>query len=207
MRHALTTQGYGIRLRPVRLDDAPFIVWLRNLDYVKGRVGDSAADVTVQERWLNSYFEREGDYYFIVETLNETPLGTEGIYNLNGNSAEIGRNIIRPGVPAAIPTLILLVDLIYGQMGMTQVRATAVADSRNVHSLFRKAGFRQVGVEHAGLVIGGEAIDMVHFVQNAEDWWRVRERGNAPARRAELMIGSWEQNYLQSCAQGLATET
>ena len=60
----------GIRLRPVRLEDAPFIVWLRNLVHAKGRVGDSAEDIDSQERWLHAYFDREGDYYFLVETLS-----------------------------------------------------------------------------------------------------------------------------------------
>ena len=57
-----------MRLRPVRIEDAAFIVWLRNLDFVKGNVGDSATDVATQEAWLRAYFEREGDYYFIVES-------------------------------------------------------------------------------------------------------------------------------------------
>ena len=45
MEHSYQAEGYGMRLRPVRLDDAAFIVWLRNLDYVKGNVGDSAANL------------------------------------------------------------------------------------------------------------------------------------------------------------------
>ena len=54
-----------MRLRPVRLEDAAFIVWLRNQEHVKGRVGDSATDVAGQEAWLKKYFTRAGDYYFI----------------------------------------------------------------------------------------------------------------------------------------------
>ena len=84
MEHSFETEGFGIRLRPVRMDDAAFIVWLRNLDHVKGKVGDSATDVASQEAWLNKYFEREGDYYFIAETPGGIPLGTHGIYEYEG---------------------------------------------------------------------------------------------------------------------------
>ena len=42
MRHNIHLEGFNLRLRPVRIEDAAFIVWLRNLDYVKGNVGDSA---------------------------------------------------------------------------------------------------------------------------------------------------------------------
>src|SRR5208283_4596557 len=66
MRRSLHAEGFGVRLRPVQITDAPFIVWLRNQDYVKGRVGDSAPDAASQEKWLETYFEREGDYYFVV---------------------------------------------------------------------------------------------------------------------------------------------
>ena len=55
MRHLLETEGFGVRLRPVRMDDATFIVWLRNMSHVKGKVGDSAEDVPGQENWLRAY--------------------------------------------------------------------------------------------------------------------------------------------------------
>ena len=79
MRHSLYAEEFGIRLRPVRSDDAPFIVWHRNLEHVRGRVGDSAITVQGQEKWLATYFQRGGDYYFIAETQAGTLLGTHGI--------------------------------------------------------------------------------------------------------------------------------
>lgn len=96
VKHSIQAEGSGVRLRPVRMDDAGFIVWLRNLDYVKGKVGDSASDVAGQEKWLHSYFEREGDYYFIVETPSGIPLGTHSLYSVAEGGAELGRWIIRP---------------------------------------------------------------------------------------------------------------
>lgn len=206
MRHSLTAQGYGIRLRPVRLDDAPFIVWLRNLDYVRGRVGDSAAEVSGQERWLNCYFEREGDYYFIAETLNEIPLGTYSIYDLNEASAEIGRLVIRPEVPAGVPATLLLVDLFYGKMGLTRLRGRVVARNHRARSLFRKLGFNEVKVERAGQIIGGEAVDMVHLSQATEDWFRVRERLITEAQQAENWICEWAHAYPQGGSRGLVAE-
>ena len=206
MRHTLTTQGYGIRLRPVHLEDAPFIVWLRNLDYVKGRVGDSAEDIESQKQWLNNYFERKGDYYFIVETLNTIPLGTYAIYNLIDTRAEIGRMIIRPGVPALVPASILLLDLLYGPMGIAQVRAATVAGNLAIHSFLRKGGFRRVQVQHAGRVIGGRAVDLLHFVQTREDWLRTRERGIIAAQRGESTILQWEQSHLSTIGETLRNE-
>lgn len=202
MLHSLIAQGYGIRLRPVRLEDAPFIVWLRNLEYVKGRVGDSATDVAGQERWLNLYFAREGDYYFIAETLNEIPLGTYGVYDLNETSAEIGRLVIRPEVPAGAPATVLLIDLFYTQIGLTQLRGRVVARNHRARSFFRKLGFNEVKVEHAGQVIGGQAVDMVLLSQVTEDWLRVREKLITEAQQAGTWIREWTQSHLKGGSQG-----
>ncbi len=206
MRHSLTAQGYGLRLRPVRLEDAPFIVWLRNLGYVKGKVGDSAADVSSQEKWLNHYFEREDDYYFIAETLNEIPLGTYGVYDLNQSCAEIGRLVIRPEIPAGTPASLLLIDLFYGQMGIKQLRGRVVARNYRARSFFGRLGFNEVKVEHAGQVIGGQAVDMVLVSQAPEDWLRVRERLITEAQQAETWICKWAQAHLQGGSERLAAE-
>src|SRR5437867_9711980 len=104
MDHLMQAEGFGVRLRPVRLDDAAFIVWLRNLEHARGRVGDSAKDEAAQRAWLTTYFQRPGDYYFIIETLGGQRVGAYGIYDVRGDSAESGRWVIRPDVAAPIPS-------------------------------------------------------------------------------------------------------
>jgi RimJ/RimL family protein N-acetyltransferase len=193
MDHSIIAEGFGVRLRPVRMDDAAFIVWLRNLDHVKGRLGDSAADVPGQEAWLASYFKRDGDYYFIVETLAAIPVGTYGIYDVQGTTAESGRWIIRLGVPAAAASGVLLFDVAFGKLGLSELRGTTVATNHPVLSLNRKFGFRQVRIESGGRIIGGKAVDMVHFNMTAEGWSKARDNVIPLARVAEAQIREWEQ--------------
>src|SRR5271169_6075212 len=114
MDHAIESEGLGTRLRPVRMEDAAFIVWLRNLDHARGRVGDSALTASGQQAWLRAYFDRPGDYYFIIETAGRIPVGAIGIYNVNGRSAESGRWVIRPEVPAALPSATLAFEAAFG---------------------------------------------------------------------------------------------
>ena len=102
MRHSLHTEGFGVRLRPVQMTDAAFIVWLRNQDYVKGRVGDSASDVASQQKWLETYFQREGDYYFILETLGGIPLGTNALYEISGAKCRMGTLYHSSGSPGRL---------------------------------------------------------------------------------------------------------
>ena len=153
MQHSWKAEGFGVRIRPVRLDDAAFIVWLRGLEHTKGKLGDSAAGVADQEAWLRTYFTREDDFYFIVETLGGLRVGTHGISQVSNGSGEAGRLIIRPEVPAAVPTSLITFDLAFGEMGLKELRGTSVSTNEKVHSYVRKFGFRQTGIEAGARVI------------------------------------------------------
>jgi RimJ/RimL family protein N-acetyltransferase len=183
-----------MRLRPVRMEDAAFIVWLRNLDHVKGRVGDSANNLASQEAWLEKYFTREGDYYFILETPGGIPLGTHGIYDVTGTSAEKGRQIMRHEVMGAgVPAAVLATDLAFEKLGMTELRSNCVSTNLSVHSLHRKSGFKQVGILRGAQTIDGKPVDLFQFLLKAEDWYKVRD-GIAPlAHLAGKQMSEWEK--------------
>jgi RimJ/RimL family protein N-acetyltransferase len=191
MRHAIQAEGFGVRLRPVRTEDAGFIVWLRNLDYVRGKVGDSAVDVSAQERWLEQYFQREGDYYFIIESLCGIPLGTHSLYEIQNGSAELGRWVIRPGVQAAVPSHMVAFGIAFETLGLKELRNVTVASNVPVLSISRRFGFEEVKFEAGGRLIGGKPVDMVHFVLRAEQWVATRPKLLAIAGVAEGLVRQW----------------
>lgn len=192
------TEGFGVRLRPVRLEDAAFIVWLRNLDHVKGKLGDTATDVAPQEAWLKEYFDREGDYYFIAETPGGIPVGTHGLYEPANGSLEAGRLIMRPDVPAAVATSLITFDLAFGEMGLVELRGTSVSTNVKVHSYVAKFGFRTVRVEPAAKVVAGQPVDIVHFAMTAAEWQKNRPGVLPIARYAEGQIRAWEKKQIAS---------
>jgi RimJ/RimL family protein N-acetyltransferase len=195
MQHSHQIEGFGTRLRPVRMEDAAFIVWLRNLDHAKGRVGDSAQDVSAQEKWFEKYFQREGDYYFIIETQNGTAVGAYGIYDVvNGTSAESGRWIIRAEVPAALPSAVLAFELAFGKLGLTELRAKTVTSNKKVLSLNKKFGFQEMGLEKDSQMIGGVAIDQMRFLLKKEDWAVAKPKLLPLAKIAEAQILEWEKS-------------
>ncbi len=202
MHHTLSNEGFGVRIRPVRMEDAAFIVWLRNQDHAKGKLGDSATSVPAQENWLNTYFERTGDYYFIGETLNDgIPVGTTSIYDQSGTAAETGRFIVSPDVPAAFQISILTYDLAFERMQLKELRATSVGSNRTLHSYVRKLGFRQTRIEKGGRMIGGEAVDILHFVLTAAAWSKARAAMLPLAQYAEAGILQWEKASTQYAAE------
>ena len=196
MRHNIHLEGFNLRVRPVRIEDAAFIVWLRNLEYVKGNVGDSAMDVAGQEAWLRRYFERDSDYYFTVESLRGIPLGTHGIYNVNGTSAERGRHIMRLEVMAGVPSAVLSADWAFGKMGLRELRSWVVATNTEVLSIHRKSGFKEVGRVAAAQMIDGQPVDMVEFLFTAEEWKKRRDRVLPLAHIAGKQVLEWEQTQL-----------
>src|SRR5262245_34201525 len=192
MEHTVHAEGWGVRLRPVQLEDAEFIVWLRNLDHAKGKVGDSAGDPAAQQEWLRFYFQRPGDYYFIIETSKRTPVGAYGIYDIRGRSAESGRWVIRPDVPAAIPSALVAFDIAFGALQLDELRVKTVSSNQNVLSLNRKLGFRETRTEPNAQVIGGKSVDMIHFLLKASDWPPYRAKLLPLAKLAEKQVLEWQ---------------
>jgi RimJ/RimL family protein N-acetyltransferase len=205
MLHTLNTEGFGARLRPVQMSDAAFIVWLRNQDYVTGRVGDSAPDVAGQQKWLETYFQRKDDFYFMVETIGGTPLGTNGLYGRSGKAAEWGRYIIRPEVQAALPGAILMFDLAFDKLGLSELLGRCVSTNLTMRSLIKKYGFRQTETKFGGQIIGGRPVDMIHFVLKAGDWPRWRRHLLPLAKFVEMRINRWEKHNSEArIADGVA---
>lgn len=197
MNHSVQAEGFGVRLRPVRLEDAAFIVWLRNQAHAVGRIGDSAATATAQEEWIRKYFTRPDDYYWVIETAKGLPVGTYGLWDFIDNCAESGRWITRTDVPAAIPSAILGLDIAFGELGLAQLRVKTVSTNRVVLSLNRKFGMREIGLEKDSVAICGKMVDQYKFVLYPQDWARAREQLLPLARVAEKQVADWEAAELK----------
>src|SRR5665213_1010453 len=101
MDHSIIQNGFGLRLRPVRIEDADFILKLRCNPKLNRFIGDTSPDIEMQKKWMWDYFKRPGDYYFCME-LEKTgnPVGAIAIYNVLADlsKAEWGRWIISPEI-------------------------------------------------------------------------------------------------------------
>jgi RimJ/RimL family protein N-acetyltransferase len=194
MRHSIVIEDFGIRLRPVRLGDAPFIVWVRNLDHAKGNIGDSATDIPTQENWLRKQLACDGDYYFLIESSRGIPVGTYGIYDVENGEGESGRWIVRPQVAAAIPSIVLAFEIAFHRLRLDTLRAHTVSTNHRVISLNRKLGFREVKKHPGSQVIDGQSVDLIQFELKAQEWTKIRESIIPMAQLAKENIRNWEQS-------------
>lgn len=174
MKHDITVERFGVRLRPVNLADAGLIVRLRNSPHALAFIGDSAQTVPEQETWLERHFQQPDDYCFIIETAQDgRGVGMLGIYGIAGDTGEWGRWVIEPGVPAAAASAWLVLQVCFETLGLQTVRGLIVETNKEVLSFHERIGYERIGFHSETRVIRGLPARLVEFRTTRNDWPRV----------------------------------
>ncbi|RUT67233.1 N-acetyltransferase [Morganella morganii] len=82
-------QAKTIRLRFVEIDDAQFILSLRNDDNYNKYLSKTSTDIQQQKEWIKKYKIKEKnniEYYFIIERNDGVPCGTVRVYDIKNES-------------------------------------------------------------------------------------------------------------------------
>lgn len=85
--------GKFVDLRSITLDDAVFSYNIRLDDRFRDVVGQPAATLEEQRRFIEWQMKEPGDYYFVVLNKKGEKIGLIGVYNIQGNMGEIGREV------------------------------------------------------------------------------------------------------------------
>ncbi|GIP31284.1 GNAT family N-acetyltransferase [Paenibacillus sp. J2TS4] len=189
MNHSITVQNFGLKLRPVTLEDAAFIFELRRDPKLAQYIGEFDEQFSVHVAWLKKYFQREGDYYFCIETARSNiPIGTIAIYNRNGNTAEWGRLIIQPHYPAAPGSVWLMYHVAFDILRLSSVFCRTVIDNQHVVSFHDNSGAVRSGIEPGAITIKGKSMDWIIHTVTADKWPLVGSRLEPAARIAERFL-------------------
>jgi len=178
MRHDLHVRGFAFGLRPVTLEDAEFIVELRSNPQRARFLHPILPSVEAQRDYLKQYFEREDDYYFVVERHRDnSPEGLIGIYNvgLKEQTADVGRWILRPGSLAPVESYLRIFEAAFDRLRLEQVCTHVIVENRSVVSFHDHCGLKRRAVRRAYYDFGGAIYDVVEHVLNRGDWPRVRQ--------------------------------
>jgi RimJ/RimL family protein N-acetyltransferase len=184
-RHELRRDGQAFRLRPIALDDAPFVLALRTDERAAGRLHAVSGRLEDQVAWLDAYFERAEDWCWIVERIRDgNPEGMLGVYALDraAGSAEWGRWILRAGSLAAPESALLVYEIAFEELALNEVHCRTVATNASVLSFHDRAGLRRLGLRPEAFDLGGVKVDAVEHQLTRERWPAVRD---ALGRRAE----------------------
>ena len=191
MRHDVELDGVAFRLRPITSDDAAFIVALRNDARLSRFLHRGAPDVAAQQRWLQAYFERPGDYYFIVERRADgSPEGALGIYDLEAATrrAEWGRWVLRAGSLAAAESAWLVYRAAFDVLGLELVYCRTVAANQRVVSFHTACGLTTHATLPGHAVLDGVPHDVVEQHLTRAAWPTVGQRLRQQAERAAAVL-------------------
>ncbi len=187
MRHSLEIDGSAFRLRPVRLEDAAFIVELRS-DPERGRyLHRGCTSASSQEAWLKTYFKIPGDCYFIIENrFSGTREGTAGIYNVNPvrGDAEWGRWILRRGSLAAVESACLVYRLGFEQLALDSLYCRTIAENTSALAFHDSFGVERVCRLPRYFERDGHPLDAIEGRLTRGRWLGIREAMEAKAARA-----------------------
>lgn len=167
------------RLRPVTIEDATFIVKLRTGPGLSRFVHETSPRVEDQVAWLEAYFARAGDYYFIVEDASSgEPQGTIGLYNVaaDSSSGEAGRWVLKRGSLAAVECVWMICEVAFAKLGLKSVRCQTWIDNRRVISFLDSFGVPRLGILEGGASNAEEARREVGYCLKAEEWPAIRAR-------------------------------
>ncbi len=187
MRHDYVFEGTAFRIRPMDVSDAAFVVGLRT-DLRLGRfLNPTSARVEDQIAWLERYFERPGDFYFLIEQkTNGEPHGAIALYDeIAGQQAEWGRWILRPNSLAAAESALLIYRFAFFQRGLERVYCRTVAANQPVVNFHTSAGLEMVGQLEDHFGPGQPSTEQQATRQN---WPEIERRLTSYAERSARLL-------------------
>jgi len=186
MRHDLHMPGFGFGLRPLALEDAEFIVEIRSDRHRTRFLHPIPPSVEAQRDYILQYFERPGDYYFVVERAGEKSReGLIAIYNANleKKQADWGRWILRPGSLASVESVLRIYEAAFDCLHLDEVRSHTFYENKQVVSFHDHCNLSRRGVIPDYYTIAGVNYDVVEHTLTRGDWPRVRQLLEPTAER------------------------
>ena len=179
MEHSIRVTCARYRLRPVTLEDAAFIVELRSDPLLNRYLHEISPRVDDQVVWLERYFARPDDYYFIVEDADSGERhGTIGIYDVETElaSAEWGRWILKRGSMAALESAWLVYEAGFAKLGLAILSSRTLVENPRVASFHDGFGASRIGILKDHFLVGGEPKSAIEHRIEAANWPALRSR-------------------------------
>jgi RimJ/RimL family protein N-acetyltransferase len=180
-------EGNAYRLRPVEITDAAFILELRTDPHRNRYIHRGATDLRSQQQWLEQYFRRVGDYYFVIENRGTSqPEGTVGIYDLDpvGGTAEWGRWIVRSGSLAALESACLVYSAAFDLLDLEAVYCRTILENKSALAFQDSFGVERTRILPRHFERNGRWLDAVEGRLTRVRWNSLRETTLAKAARA-----------------------
>ena len=114
-------EGKYVDLKYVRIEDAAFILQIRQDPELTKFLPRLEITVEQQEEWLKKQQAREGDYYFVVWRKDNTPIGVIRIYDVVGDEGQTGSIAIKGTATETLEAKLLCEDFAYETLGLKKI--------------------------------------------------------------------------------------
>ncbi len=187
MKHNIYIKGHAFSLRPIELSDAQLIVKLRTTQPERSQfIHPIPTDVSLQESYLQRYFNLPNDYYFVVERIKSCqPEGLIGIYDLDkqSKSAEWGRWILAANSLAAIESCWLIYQVAFKYLQLQQVYCRTIAQNQSVVSFHDSCGLSRNQILPQYFKLGEEQYDAIEHILVESEWESVNQKLEARSQQ------------------------
>jgi len=134
-------RGRNIILRAVQVDDAEFILKIRN-DPEKSKYIHKVSDnLDNQIAWIRKQQDREGDYYFILENFEGRSVGTIGLSSIENGVGETSRFVSYGNPLENVEANLLVTDFAFYEMKLSLIRGYIGVNNIEVINLQKKFGY------------------------------------------------------------------
>ena len=111
-------KGRFVELKSITLDDAQFSYDIRADEKNRETVGVIAKSVDEQRKYIEWQMNQPGDYYFVVYNKKGEKIGLIGIYDIEGDKAEMGREVNYGSCVEVLEAQVLLQDFAMDYLGL-----------------------------------------------------------------------------------------
>lgn len=191
MRHDIQLDGHAFRLRPITDKDAPFVLELRCDPDLSRFIHSTPPRLADQLQWLAAYYERPGDYYFVVERRRDgLAEGLVSIYDIEEGSraAEWGRWVVRRGSLAAPESAWLMYRCAFEQLALERVYSRTVADNAPVVSFHDSCGIARKRTLTQFFELRGHKYDAIEHEVTQLSWPGIAPNLERPARAVAALL-------------------
>ena len=164
--------GKYISIRAVEKNDADFIIKIRNDETKNQFLHKTSTDIDAQYEWIEKQRQRDGDYYFIISSQDGSPVGLASLYDYEKETGKIqfGRWISWGDALQNVETVILLFDLAFSKLGVSEIYMMVEEENKQVRNFWKR-----FGGQHYGLVNEGESLQDKTVI-TSDDYADIRKK-------------------------------
>jgi RimJ/RimL family protein N-acetyltransferase len=143
---ARRVQGKTLVFRDAAVDDAGFILGLRTDELKSRHLSRTSGALADQQAWLAGYGQRDGEAYFVIESLAGEKLGTVRLYDAQGDSFCWGSWILSDAAPssAAIESALMVYAYALDTLGFTNAHFQVNLANERVCAFHERFGAQRV---------------------------------------------------------------